>query len=161
MNKIEIKSLPEIKLVCVKGLIRSGARINRQIIPDLWGKLATLESEISRFDKNRYALITGDLPGREEEQSYYFAGFRVDSIFSDTLPEGFFLYQIPYGEVATTTHVGSPITLGRTAIQVFRDWLPSTDYVIRQNQELIIYPPHYNRDDPKSEFEYNIFVRRA
>tara|TARA_B100000749_G_scaffold280259_1_gene275650 strand:+ start:14458 stop:14832 length:375 start_codon:yes stop_codon:yes gene_type:complete len=124
MIEVAINNFPEINLVCVRGLVRSGSNISRQIIPDLWKKIRALQIETTRYDDNRYAIITGDLPGREEAEAYYFAGIRVETCDSFQLPEGYFYYKIAEGPVATTIHTGSPMMLGQTATKLFRDWLP-------------------------------------
>lgn len=160
MIEVEIKKISEIHLVCVRGLIRDGAKFNRQIIPELWAKLSSLSADLPALDANRYALITGDLNGSEEQEAFYFAGIRVDPKYSESLPEGLFRYVIQAGEVATTFHVGPPTTLSKTSLMLFRDWLPSSNFVVRINQELIVYPPDYKRDDPHAKFEYTVFVRQ-
>lgn len=158
MIEVTINNLPEINLVCVRGLIRSGSKISREIIPDLWQKIRTQQIETSRYDDNRYAIITGDLLGREESETHYFAGFRVETCDVFELPEDFFYYKIAEGRIATTIHTGSPMMLGQTAIKLFRDWLPQSNRTLRLNRELIVYSSDYDRNDPKSEFEYSIFL---
>ena len=161
MNDVEVKNLPEIHLVCVRAEIRTGSVIRRHIIPDLWEKLAAVGPAIPRYDHNRYALITGDLPGREEETSHYFAGIRVDPEKSVTLPEGCFHYKIEEGLVASVVHVGAPLSIGHTAMRLFRDWLPLSGLIGRLIEEFMIFPPVFDRDNPRAESEYNIFVRKA
>ncbi len=153
-----VKTFPRIDLICVKAQIRSGANIMRHLIPGLWEQLKQASEFTNVSDMNRYALITGDLPNLEEPEAYYIAGLRAQSNGTQQLPEGFFYHTIPEGLVASCLHAGSPMNLGTTTEQVFKNWLPTSNLKLRSNQELIIFPPNYDRQNPNSQFEYILFV---
>lgn len=152
-----IKEMGPLKLIGLRGTLReSQNKINdMSIVAKLWPQVMA-EKISNRIGQERYAIITGDLPGRHEDEAYYYALVAVESF--DHIPRSFTRYEIPKSKVVKFTHKGPPQNLSQTTIKVFVEWLPKSGESISEEMELFIYPAGYDRMDPKSQFDYYLFL---
>lgn len=158
--KSEIIEFESLKFVGLKTLIRSSLNAPKDMrqVPALWPKLAQLASVIpNRIGTDRFALITGDLPMNLQNEAYYYALYQVKSF--NNVPESVITCEIQKGKLAKFVHQGPPEKIGETAMKILTQWLPNSDETLFDNLELFIYSAHYDRLDPKSEFEYGLFLK--
>jgi predicted transcriptional regulator YdeE len=51
-------------------------------------------------------------------------------------------------------------TIGETYDMIYKEWLPQSDYEHAYTSEYELYPPTFNPDDPDSQFEIYIPVKK-
>ncbi len=156
----QISNRPNTKFIGLKTTLRQSldAQNNLSEVPALWQKVLSVASNhVNRIGKERYVLITGDLPSSREKIADYYALIAVQKF--DSLPEGFVTYELKSSKTVKCVHKGSPQTLGKTAEKIFFEWLPNSKESIGINCELCIYPEGYDRLDPNAEFDYVLFLK--
>jgi len=77
----------------------------------------------------------------------------------DAVPQGMDTYSLSGGLYAVFQHNG-PATDLRTAMYIFQDWLPQSDYVLDDREHFEVLPPDYKALDPNAHEEFWIPVRR-
>ncbi len=93
-----------------------------------------------------------------EEEFEKWATIEVND-FSD-LPEGMRTLVIPEGLYAVFLHKGPASEGPKTFAYIFGTWLPSSEYVIDSRPHFEILGVRYKNDDPSSEEEICIPVRK-
>jgi AraC family transcriptional regulator len=86
------------------------------------------------------------------------AGLEVKDL--NTVPAGMELFTIPAGKYAVFTHFGTAADAPRTFKYIFGTWLPQSDYQVDLRPHFELLGEKYRRDDPESEEEIWIPVKR-
>lgn len=135
-------------------------RTNFKVIPELWDQLFRRMSDIpNRAGQESYGVIYG-LP--EEERSHphelqYIAGVRVNA--ATEVPDGMSARTVDSGAFAVFVHRGPIDLIGETVHEIYRVWLPQSDYEHAGIVDVELYDERFNCEGDDSEMEYWISVK--
>ena len=154
-----ITTLPEKKLIG-KRLTMSFAQ-NRTF--ELWSSFMPRRKEIVN-------AIGADLYSAQQYPEGLFTAFNPMAEFDkwaavevsnfDTIPDGMEALVIPEGLYAVFIHIGGPATAEATFIYIMRDWLPKSGYRLDTRPHFEILGSRYKNDDPNSEEEVWIPIKK-
>lgn len=129
----------------------------------LWSALMPRKHEIS-------SILGTDLYSMEVFPTGFFASFSPHAEFDkwaamevseiQDIPEGMESITVPEGMYAVFVHHGPASEGKKTYDHIFRTWLPSSDYLLDERPHLAIMGAKYRHNDPQSEEEIWIPVRK-
>ena len=131
-----------------------------QVIGQLWNRFVHDASKIPCCSGEE---MLGVIYGRPEEQRshrdelQYIAAVTVTAVGS--LPEGMVAHTIPAGLFADFQHRGSIDRIGRTVEEIYRVWLPQSEYEHAEVADVEFYDHRFNCESEESIMEYRISVR--
>lgn len=135
---------------------------NLKVIGELWEKLGERVDEIEiRSGEEMFGIIHG---GPKHEHSHphelqYVAGVPVslDSSKRD-IPNGMICHRVSRGLFAVFSHRGAISGIGETVGEIYREWLPQSEYEHAQICDVELYDQRFNCET-ESESEYWISVK--
>lgn len=86
------------------------------------------------------------------------AAIEVDSL--DNIPNGYDYFVIESGLYAVFLHRGSASDFPKTLQFIFGQWLPNSEYVIDERPHFEVLGENYKNDDPDSEEEVWIPIKK-
>lgn len=123
----------------------------------LWKQLLQFSEKYELPSKGcKYVSLTLDYPFiTPEEQSRFMVGVTLPQSFET--PKGFGIYEIPSGEYAIFRFKGLYHELNRVYRHIYLDWLPTSDYTLR---EQFTFETYINTPDktPTSELITDIYI---
>lgn len=153
----KIVDLPKLYFIGLKAELTM-KEIN-QVGPALWDELMSRAQDL---DKNPNLMCLGlSLTPQncgENDTATYMAGFASDK----PLPpkEGFVTHEVTQSKYAVFTHKGSVMKLGETFDYAYNEWLPNSEYTIRQHEDLELYDNRFDESNPdKSEMDIYIPIQ--
>lgn len=133
---------------------------NFKVIPPLWDKFAHQQHAVpDRAGEASYGVIYGR---PESERSHpdelqYIAGVAVNA--GADLPDAIVLHTIEPHLFAVFTHRGRIDKIGETCEEIYRRWLPASDYEHAGVADVELYDDRFQFDREDSEMEYWITIR--
>jgi AraC family transcriptional regulator len=157
----ELKTIPETKLI--------GMRMNMSLAAnktfELWRSFMPRRKEI--LNK---VNATDMFSMQVYPQSYDFGNINLNAVFEklavvavsdvDTIPEGMEPFVLPKGLYAVFHHKGDASTGPQVFGYIFGTWLHASDYVIDNRPHFEILGEKYKHDNPDSEEEIWIPVKK-
>ena len=128
-----------------------------EVLGRLWCRLLECKVPIPhRIGSEMYGLP-------EEQRSYpdelqYIAGVFVVQIAD--VPEGMVCRSVPATTYAAVTDTGPIMTLADTVYELYRRWLPQSEYEHSEIGDLEIYDDRFDPESETSQMEYLISVRK-
>lgn len=125
-------------------------------IPKLWGQLMGRMGDIEHLVGDGYSYGITTNYDEATDMFDYVAAFKVSK--AQDAPEGMVSLAIP-----AQTYAVFPCTMptiGETYDMIYKEWLPQSDYEHAYTSEYELYPPTFNPDDPDSQFEIYIPVKK-
>jgi AraC family transcriptional regulator len=154
-----IEIIPEKKFVGKR--IKMSFDENKTL--DLWTGFMPRRKEIRNF-------IGQELYSIEVYEPFFFTSFDPDRKFDkwavvevtdfDSVPSEMETLISPRGLYAVFVHIGTANRASETYNSIFNAWLPKTDYQIDTRPHLAIMGDKYKGDDPGSEEELLIPIKR-
>lgn len=140
--------------------VLSPAATNVEVIGPLWGRLLPRATEIPRrIGEGMYGVIYSrpkDQRGQPDEL-VYLAGVAVNGV--GDLPAGMTSRTVPADTFAVFIHRGPIQGIRDTVLEIYRTWLPQSDYEHAHIADVELYDHRFCLDSPDSEMEYWISVR--
>ncbi len=121
--------------------------------------------------KHEIPLIVGaDLYSMEVYPSGFFNSFSpvvefdkwaaVEVSETQDVPDGMEIIEVPEGWYAVFVHYGPASEAKKTYDYIFRTWLPASDYLLDERPHFAVMGAKYRQNDPESEEEIWIPVRK-
>ena len=132
---------------------------NFQVIPQLWSRLNQAAHQVShRIGTTMYGVIDArpESERKHPHELQYLAAIPVSMV--GEIPTGMVARTISAGLFAVFTHRGPIQSIGDTVHQIYRVWLPQSDYVHSEIADVEVYGERFCGDRPDSEMEYWISV---
>ncbi len=155
---------PEMRIVGLEATFISALSpdaTNFAVIGPLWQRFMSMAGGVAnRIGDAMYGIIYGR-PENERAHPHemqYLAGVAVSS--TAELPEGMVTRTIPAGTFAVFTHRGPIKTIGDTVAEIYRVWLPQSQYQHAGIADVELYDRRFRMSDEDSEMEYWISVKR-
>jgi AraC family transcriptional regulator len=126
-----------------------------KIIGPLWDRFIQQADRIPhRIGHEMYGIIYGR---PESERSHphelqYIAAVPVSS--TADVPDGMVSYTVPAATFAVFTHRGPIQAIGDTCSEIYRVWLPQSDYQQAEVADVELYDHRFCCDSDESEMEY-------
>jgi AraC family transcriptional regulator len=149
LNRIEI--IKEKTLVGKKLMMS----LTKDQTAKLWKSFMQERSEIEH-------RVNSDFISLQNYPADYFASFDPNTEFEkwacvevsscDSLPKGMELFQLKAGKYAVFTHKGSSSD-SRIFEFIFKEWLPSSDYLLDRRPHFEVLGEKYKNNDANSEEE--------
>jgi AraC family transcriptional regulator len=86
------------------------------------------------------------------------AGFAVTKV--DEVPPGMSVRGIPEGDYAVFEHQGALDTLGATYDQIYREWLPASEYEVDPRDDFELYDDRFDYGKAESIMEIWIPIKK-
>ena len=132
---------------------------NFQVIGELWSKICDGAKNVSnRFGDNMFGIVYA-IPEHQRSHPHelkYVAAVAVDS--PGDVPDGMVARTIDAGTFAVFKHVGPIRTLGETCDEIYRKWLPQSDFVPGNQPDIEVYGAKFNSESDDSEMEYCVSI---
>lgn len=138
------------------GYVYSGN--DTRAIDPLWEKLWKKFNAENIAEKN-YRLFGAcfhDLDMRNNEVFEYYAGIEYGHTIE--VPKGFKTIDIPKNDYALFTHCGPIEMIERTYDQIYRNWLPFSEYTPTMDLDIIVVDSRFAGRDEKNEVDILIPV---
>lgn len=157
---------PRIEILTEKKLIGKRMRMNFSIDKtfELWKSFMPRRKEI----KNN--LTSEFFSMQVYDKSFDFKNFDADSTFEkwaaievadfNTIPDGMECFTLKGGVYAVFIHKGAASTGAKTFQYIFGTWLPKSNYSMDNRLHFEILGEKYKREDPNSEEEIWIPIKR-
>ena len=132
---------------------------NYKVIPPLWQQFSQRAREVqSRVGQAMYGIIYGR-PESERAHPHelqYIAAVAVSSVTN--LPAGMTSRTVPAGKFAQFTHRGPIHRIGETCREIYRVWLPQSNWQHAGIADIEVYDHRFCPDGEDSEVDYWISV---
>lgn len=127
-------------------------------IPELWRKFTARIREIQGVKSNVCYGICACVSGSTGDRFEYTAGIEVSDIQS--IPQDMIGKTIPASKYVVFTHKGSLTRLCETLDNIFKVWLPASEYKRNKNiPDFEYYDCRFNPKNPEDEnSEFDIYV---
>ena len=149
-----IERVPNIQIAYLK--LERTHNVN-QSFSILWKQLLQFAESYELSSKGcKYVSLTLDYPLiTPEEQSRFMIGITLPQLFE--IPRGFGVYEVPSGEYAIFRFKGLYHELNRIYRHIYLDWLPASDYNLR---EQFTFETYINTPEktPTSELITDIYI---
>jgi AraC family transcriptional regulator len=139
--------------------ILSPQATNVEVIGPLWDRFLRRANEIShRVGQNMYGVIYArpETERSHPDELQYIAAVPVSS--TAEVPAGMVSYTVPASLFAVFTHRGPIRTIRDTVREIYRVWLPQSEYVHTEVADVELYDHRFCVDGAESEMEYWISV---
>ncbi len=130
-----------------------------QVIGPLWGQFGSRAKEVpNRVGPEMYGVIYGRPEGerKHSDELQYIAGVQVSAV--GMLPPGMVSHLVPAVTYAVFIHRGPIQGIADTLREIYRVWLPQSDYKHAQIADIELYDARFDCESPASEMEYWISV---
>ncbi len=132
---------------------------NFRVIGELWSKICDGVNNVrNRIGDDMFGVVYV-LPEQQRSHPHelqYIAAVAVDSV-SD-VPDGMVAQTIKAGTFAVFKHIGPIRTLGETCDEIYRQWLPQSDFTPGEQPDIEVYGARFNSESDDSEMEYWVSV---
>lgn len=155
-----IETLDEHKLVC----LRATMSLTKNTTRELWREFMKRRHEIRN-------CVGTDLYSIQIFDELYFKAFNPHSEFEklaaaevsnfNDVPPGMDTFTLPSGLYAVFLHKGAASTGAVTFNYIFSTWLPNSEYHLDNRPHFEMLGEKYKNDDPDSEEEIWIPIRRG
>lgn len=127
-------------------------------IGSLWEKLWTKfnDEKIATGSYRFFGACFHDLDMRNNEIFQYYAG--IECGYSIEVPKGFKTIDIPENDYAVFTHRGPIDIIENTYNQIYRNWLPFSEYTPTMDLDIIVLDSRFAGRDEKNEVDILIPV---
>jgi len=127
-------------------------------IPQLWDDFNQKMHQIPNARCEAcYGVCFYDKDYEKDGSFTYMAGMAVTQVL---LPQGMISRTIPANEYAVFEHHGALDTLGQTYDQIYREWLPGSDYEFANQDDFEVYDERFEFGKPESVMEIWIPVKK-
>ncbi len=135
--------------------------MSNNTIPQLWDSFNLREKEISNAGCEAcYGVCFFEKDyDKEKDSSFIYMAAKVVSSTED-IPEGMVARTIPSCDYAVFEHHGSLDTLGKSYDQIFREWLPTSEYDFANQDDFEVYDERFEYGKPESVMEIWIPVKK-
>lgn len=140
----------------ISGYVYSGS--DTRAIDALWEKLWTKfnNEKIAAENYHFLGVCFHDLDMRNNEIFEYYAG--IESEYSSNVPQGFKTIDIPANDYAVFTHRGPVDMIESTYNQIYRNWLPFSEYRPTMDFDILVLDSRFLGRDEKNEVDILIPV---
>ncbi|MEK6260003.1 MAG: GyrI-like domain-containing protein [Planctomycetota bacterium] len=153
---------PELKVIGYEASFihaLSPEATNIQVIGPLWDKLTRQSAHIpNKIGDAMFGIIYGrpETERTHPHELQYIAAVPVSS--TAEVPEGMVSWTVPAGTFAVFTHRGPIRNIAGTVSEIYRVWLPQSDYQLTEIADVELYDHRFCPDGADSEMEYWISV---
>ncbi len=164
MLQIQIIEKPELKVIGLEAAFihaLSPDATNFQVIGPLWEEFIPRANQIQNRTGDGMVGVIDGRPTAERshpDELQYLAAVPVTSLAE--IPEGMVARTIPEGTFAVFTHRGPITSIGNTVLEIYRVWLPQSDFQHAEIADVEIYDHRFHGDRDDSVMEYWISVRK-
>ena len=133
---------------------------NFQVIGPLWDKLLQRADDVpNRLVGEMFGIIYGrpEAERSHPDELQYIAGVPVSA--TSDVPAGMVSRSVAAGTFAVFTHRGPINAIGDTCHEIFRVWLPQSDYEHSGIVDVELYDQRFHCEADDSEMEYWISVK--
>lgn len=152
--ELSIKKVPKMRIAYLKLERTNNISYSFSV---LWKQVLQFSENYELLSKGyKYVSLTLDYPLITlEEQSRFMIGVTLPQSFE--VPKGFGIYEIPSGEFAIFRFKGLYHELNRAYRHIYLDWLPTSDYTLR---EPFTFETYINTPEktPASELITDIYI---
>lgn len=140
----------------ISGYVYSGS--DTRAIDSLWEKLWTKlnNQKIATENYHFFGACFHDLDMRNNEIFEYYAG--IESEYSIKVPHDFKTIDIPENDYAVFTHRGPVDRIESTYNQIYRSWLPFSEYLPTMDLDILVLDSRFLGRDEKNEMDILIPV---
>jgi AraC family transcriptional regulator len=131
-------------------------------IRQLWQAFGPMVAEVTnRVSQDFISMRIYDPPPRTPPplDSPFVQWAAVEVADFDRVPHPLQSHVLSGGLYAVFEHHGTPASFGRTAEQIFEQWLPNSPYELAPRPYFEVLGPNYRPDDPKAHEEIWIPVQ--
>ena len=117
---------------------------NFEVIGPLWNRFLQVAGHVSnRVGGEMFGIIYGwpEAERSHPDELQYVAGVAVNS--AEEIPQDMMACAVSGGEFAVFTHCGPIATLGRTIDEIYRVWLPASDYAHAETADVELYDSRF------------------
>ncbi len=132
---------------------------NLHVIGSLWDRFLHPARQVPHRDGNAmFGVITGrpESERKHPDELQYMAAVAVHSTID--IPAGMKSRTIPASTFAVFSHKGPMTNIGDTVGEIYRNWLPQSDYVHSEIGDIELYDHRFNSTSGDSEMEYWISI---
>jgi len=144
---VEIVTMPERHAV---GTVQNYTMDTREKIGAQWHAFFQTGYDIPNVLND---VMLGVSFGQDGQGGFSYAVAREVSPVPDAVPEGTCVVTLAAGEYAVLRAEGPMQELPATFDWLFTEWLPNSDYEIREGAVFERYPPHADQFNPVMEYE--------
>jgi AraC family transcriptional regulator len=158
----QIVEKPELLVIGLEAPFVSGLSpdaTNFQVIGPLWNRFIHRANQVpNRLGGEMYGIIFDRPAGSRTHphEMQYLAGVRVSSLA--VMPEGMIGHTVPAATFAVFTHRGPIRTIGDSLNEIYRVWLPQSEFRHAGVADIELYDHRFQMDRDDSEMEYWISV---
>jgi AraC family transcriptional regulator len=131
MQPNEIRTLPDMKVLCVRATEMMNSPVFQQANREAFGKLMRYLGEANAWGAVRHTIAIYPDPVEVGEEARFDAGVIFAEGQELPAPDGFGYQTLPGGRWAIFRHVGPYDTLWQTWKSIYRDWAPTAGYELR------------------------------
>jgi AraC family transcriptional regulator len=149
-----------LRIEFIEERLMAGQQMEMSLINNRTGELWSGFMSTRKYITDR---IGNDLYSLQVYPPDYFAAFNPATNFTkwaltevsthDNLPEGILPFLLPAGKYAVFLHKGDTTNFGITLQYIFRQWLPSSGYMLDNRPHFEVLGDKYRNNDPLSEEE--------
>jgi AraC family transcriptional regulator len=130
-----------------------------EVIPHLWERFSSKADQVpGRTGHQMLGVIYGrpETERSHPDELQYIAGVAVSS--ANEIPPGMVSRTIPAGKFAVFIHRGPIHKLAVTVREIYRVWLPQSDYKHAEIADIELYDQRFDCESDDSEMEYWISI---